>query len=67
MEVGRRSFKVRNLPDYWQKHRYIVITRADGAYWFFGAYDSAEKARAVTIKDADRLLLLAEEVRAAKC
>ncbi len=38
---------VRNVPAYAATRRWWVVREADGALWFYGAYDTAERAREV--------------------
>lgn len=42
------SVYVKNVPDYAQgKSGFMVASEADGELWFYGLYDSYERAREV--------------------
>ena len=36
--------KINNLPDYAINHDYIVVRAVNGELWFYGAYDTEERA-----------------------
>ena len=38
---------VRNVPAYAYDHPYWVVREADGDLWFYGAYDTIDRAREV--------------------
>jgi len=38
---------VRNVPTYAARRRWWVVREVEGDLWFYGAYDTAERAREV--------------------
>ena len=39
--------KIKNIPMYAYEHEFVVAREVDGDMWFYGAYDSVEKAENV--------------------
>lgn len=37
-------FNINNLPEYAKDMEFIVATIVDGEFWFYGGYDSIDKA-----------------------
>ena len=42
--------KVNNLEEYAFNHNYIVVRLVNGEFWFYGAYDTEERANEVAIE-----------------
>lgn len=40
---------VRNVPAYAHEHAYWVARKVEGLLWFYGAYDTADRARDVAV------------------
>ena len=40
---------VRNVPAYAYEHAYWVAREVEGSLWFYGAYDTADRAREVAL------------------
>lgn len=38
---------INNIPAYAAKHAYIVARKVNGEYWFYGAYDTFNRAMEV--------------------
>jgi hypothetical protein len=41
------KINVRNLPDYAKRYMFIVSRLCDGELWFWGAYETKERANEV--------------------
>ena len=41
------KYLVKNVPEYAWEHKYWVVTELDEDLWFYGAYDSSDRANAV--------------------
>ena len=44
MKSWKEITNIMNLPDYADDHNYIVAKYVDGNLWFYGAYDTAQRA-----------------------
>ena len=53
MEV---KYLVKNVPEYAWSCNYWVVTEIDEDLWFYGAYDSADKARQIAL-NLDKLVV----------
>lgn len=41
---------VNNMPTYAKEYNYIVARECDGEYWFYGAYETADRANRVAVE-----------------
>ena len=44
---------IKNLPDYAKDYKYIVYNHVEHENWFYGAYNSAEKASSVAAENRE--------------
>lgn len=41
--------KINNIPDYAKEYDFIVARECDGEFWFYGAYETVNRAMEVAI------------------
>lgn len=58
-------YKVKNLPDYYRKHPYIVVRLCEDGLWFYGGYDTVTKACEVAEKIGNGKVYLSTELESA--
>lgn len=39
--------KIENLPNYAEMYQYVVVSKVDSDYWFYGAYNSYDEANEI--------------------
>lgn len=43
------NITIKNLPNYAKDYDFIVARNCDGQFWFYGAYETVEKAVEVAV------------------
>lgn len=50
------KYLVKNVPEYAWEHNYWVVTELGEDLWFYGAYDSSDKANQIAL-DLDKIVI----------
>lgn len=56
IKIMEIKYLVKNVPEYAWNHNYWVVTELGEDLWFYGAYDSSDKANQIAL-DLDKIVI----------